>query len=214
MGSVKRMSLSSSECIGTLLYSRSALSDPIEDRFLRDTLSMIQRDAFLSKFIRPVCVDHPSVKQHLRNNESGLVVTNWPVFVTKFPGEPTRTVPLNRQEDLFQRLRTLFGERPIEPYRPEPEAYRMNKSPQPHRTIPPQGDVLDGIVEGEYEPERPRKSKGKHVKKRPRTEEKGDDAISIGSTGLKFQVVLDSDEHQNSPNQTEVPSVEPVPAPQ
>src|SRR5665648_18500 len=156
----------------TLLYSKTSLPDPSEDLFLRETLQRINNDGVLSKHIHPVCIDCQQVKQHLLYNEAGIKIKNWPVFVAKFPQQNPRIYQLNQQEALFKQIQQLSLP-PVKQTRPPPPPPPSPTRPPPTEAIeelPPTDDLLDGIVDAEYEPDRTKKPKSRHLQRAPYVE--------------------------------------------
>lgn len=85
--------------IAALLYSPQS-QDPV----LLQLIDRIRQNPGLG--LRLISTDRPEVRHLLRHNESGISVTQWPVFAIKQEQDPTPTIyPISAHEEVFELLR-------------------------------------------------------------------------------------------------------------
>ena len=96
----------SSVFTAALLYSPNESFDPQ----LSPLIKRIREDRVLSEGVHLVSVNSRYVRELLRNNESGVTVQKWPVFVVREPQLQSRPViyPLTAAEEVFRMVRDKF----------------------------------------------------------------------------------------------------------
>jgi hypothetical protein len=73
-----------------LIYSDKQANNESEKRKLEEVKHRINNDPFLSQNIKLICADNPTLRNYLKYNKTGVIITSWPVFVLKYPSEPPK----------------------------------------------------------------------------------------------------------------------------